>query len=174
MTTFKKPLVIVLTGLIIATAGATFASARGGWHNGNGHGGGYSQQISPEVMAMMEKGRAEMVPLHVELRAKQAELTSKIYQGADDGTIQRLSKEIAALQGRLTQGHITMQKQLAEAGVPMRGGCFMGGGMGYGPGHGGKHGWGGRHGGGHGPCYGGGYGPMAQPAPQPGNPAPQE
>lgn len=167
MKTLKKSALILLAGLTIATAGTQIASARGGWHGGPGpcwDGGAYSDKFTPEVQAMVEKSRAEMAPLHMELRAKQAELTSKIYQGADDGIIQRLTKEISDLQARLTQGHVAIQKQLASAGVPLESGCFMGGFGSHGPGkHLGK-GWRG-----HGPGpdgFGPGYDGKRPPAPK--------
>ena len=71
----------------------------------------------------------------MELRAKQDELTAKIYSGADAKTIDALSKYINSLQARLTEARVAMQQQFAKAGVPIHAagrGCnclFAGGGM---------------------------------------------
>lgn len=80
---------------------------------------------------MMEKAYNEIAPLQMELRAKQDELTAKIYGGADEKTVQDVSKQVIALQTRLTEARVKMQQQFAKAGLPLRqSGCPMMGGMG--------------------------------------------
>lgn len=160
MTKYNKPLLALLIGAMTVVGAAGVASARMGMHGGPHH-GAYAGQVTPEMRQMMEKAYADIAPLQLELRAKQQELTAKIYSGADDKTIQELGKEVTNLQARLTQARIKMQQDFAKAGLPIHmGGCPMGGGgmMGHGMGpgmmgpHGGyMHGPKGYHGG---PCPG--------------------
>lgn len=157
MTRINKSLLAMLIGAMTITGAAGLAQARG-YGYGPHHGGYAMQDISPETRQMMEKAYNDIAPLQMELRAKRAELTAKIYGGADDKTIQDLTAQVNALQNRVTQARVKMQQDFAKAGVPLRGGmggnCMMGGG---GPGMG-MHG--GYHGGYHGGMgmYGGGMG----------------
>ena len=177
----------ILMGLVIGSmtllGAAGIASARGGCGGYGGHGGyGYHamQDLSPEVRESLRKAHEAMAPVFMQYQAKRAELTAKIYSGADDKTIQDLSKEVERLHTQILEGRVNIQKQLSKAGVPLRGfrggmwGCpgFMDGGHGPGDCYGwdrngrggpdrGGHGWGRR---GHGPRGGHGhmgeYGPM--------------
>lgn len=128
MKKLSKPLSLFLLGAMFLVGGAGLASARGGGHFGGYHGQRYTDNLTPETREALDKAHAALAPIHMELRAKQSELTAKIYSGADDKTIQQLSQEIGALQVKLTEGRIAVQKQLVKAGVPLHsGGCFMGG-----------------------------------------------
>jgi hypothetical protein len=161
----NKILTALLVGMFSLAGIGGFAFAQGGYHGGMGyHGGGYHgggmgyyggggcgggygpggfqgpgprAALPPEAYDIMQKSYTETAPLFLELRAKQAELSAKIYSNADDATIQGLVKEITDLQTRLTQARVTMNKQLAKAGVPLNsalGNCpgfGMGGGFGY-------------------------------------------
>lgn len=152
MKKLSKPLSLFLLGAVLLVSGAGLASARGGGHFGGSHGQKHTDKFTPEAREALDKAHAALAPIHMELRAKQAELTAKIYSGADDKTIQELSREIGVLQAKLTEGRIAVQKQLVKAGVPLHsGGCFTGG-------PGGMHGMGGM---GMSSCYGSdsGYGP---------------
>lgn len=126
MNTIRKPVMILLVGLIVVTAGSSLAFARGPHGQGPDH-GGMESMMNPEAYALVEKDLMEAAPLRMELRAKKDELTAKIYQNADDMTIDKLAKEIASLQARLTQSHIKIQKQLAANGVPLHIGHKMSG-----------------------------------------------
>lgn len=151
MKKISKPLFLFLLGAMFLAGGAGLAGARGGGHFGGYHGQRNMDTLTPETREALDKAHAALAPVYMELQAKQAVLTAKIYSGADDKTVQELSREIGALQAKLTEGRIAVQKQLAKAGVPlhsdgylmggpggMRGmdtpGCY-GWGSGYGPHH---------------------------------------
>lgn len=142
MKKYNKSLLALLLGAMTVVGGAGVASARMGMHGGPHHGAYAASQVTPEMRQMMEKAYDAIAPLQLELRAKQQELTAKIYGGADDKTIQELSGQVTSLQTRLTESRIRMQRDFAKAGVPMfMGGCPMGGpGMHGGPGMTGMHG----------------------------------
>ena len=159
----KSLMVLVIASLaIVGAAGA--ASARGGCGGyGGGHGGGYGggygeamRNLSPEVRDSLRKAHDAIVPLAVQYRAKHAELSAKIYSGADDKTIQDLTKEVERMHSQLLEARLGLQKQMAKAGLPMRGmmggdclggfGGGMGGCGGMGGGMMGGHGWGHRGG----------------------------
>lgn len=174
MKKYNKALIALLVAAMGIAGVAGVASARG-WHGshgggcngqggygpGYGHGGGHgygygpggTMNLSPEVRGMMEKSYTETAPLFMELRAKQTELTAKIYGGADDKTVQDLSRQVNDLQTRLNDARVRTQQQLAKAGVPLNGvaPCPGMGGMGF---HGRMHNGFGYHGGGYGPCAG--------------------
>lgn len=165
MKRYNKPLLALLIGAMSIAGAAGVAHARPGGHGGYFGGGGpcYGmQQVTPEMHQMMEKAYNEISPLLMELRAKQSELTAKIYGGADEKTIKALTDEVAGLQARVTEARVGMQRQFAKAGVPL--GCA--GGFGHMRGHGGPHAFGPMPG----PC--GGYGPYG-PGPS-GMPVPAE
>ncbi len=142
-----KKLLVLLAGVLLVTASATAFA-----HGWRGHWGGqgdcyntqYTNAMTPEIKSILEKSHAAIAPLYAELRSKQAELTTKIYSGADDKSLQALTQDITSLQSRLTEARVSLQKQLAKAGVNLGdglGGCpaFQGGmGSGY---HGGGFGY---------------------------------
>lgn len=142
-----------LISAMAVTGAAGVAEARWGGHGGHGgphHRGGYAaQELSPETQQMMEKAYNDMAPMIMELRAKQAELTAKIYGGADDKTVQALTTEVNALQARVNEARVRTQREFSRAGVPLHqgSGCWFGG---RGMHRGGMYG--------DGPCYGPGYG----------------
>lgn len=144
MKQYNKPLLALLIGAMTIVGAAGIAEARMGGHGGKPfhHGGAYAE-LTPEMHQMMEKAYNDIAPLQLELRAKQQELTAKIYGGADDKTVQQLSAEISALQKRVTDARVKMQQDFAKAGIPMQYGCPMGGGRGF---HGGPMGGKGFHG----------------------------
>lgn len=171
MTPFNKSIFAALVGAIALLGAASFADAgphhgsRGWRHGGYGPGPCYAMQdVSPEQRQMVEDAYSAIAPLQLELRAKRQELTAKIYGGADDKTIQTVADQVKALEARLSEARLGMQKNFAKAGMPMHmgrgGGC-----PGYGPGHM-RHGYN-CPGYGHGPmrhgfgCPGYGYGPGA-------------
>ena len=142
----NSSLAALLISAMAITGAAGVANARMGGHGGPHQGAYAGAQISPEMQQSMEKAYNTIAPLQLELRAKQAELTAKIYSGADDKTIQDLSKEVNALQAKVTDARVKMQKDFAKAGIPMNHafGCMNGGpefGMNKGQGmmHGGFH-----------------------------------
>lgn len=149
MKKYNKPLLALLIGTMTVIGAAGVAGARWGGHGGGcgyGYNGGNapSKQITPEMQQMMEKAYNTIAPMQMELRAKQTELTAKIYGGADDATIQALTKEVDRLQSRVTEARVTMQKEFAKAGMPLhQGGGCMSGGMGM---HGGGYHGGMEHG----------------------------
>ncbi len=161
MRNYSKSLMALVIGSMVLVGAAGVASARGGCGGGEGgHGGGAHgmygdamKDLSPEVRDSIRKAHDALTPLAVQYKAKRAELSAKIYSGADDKTIQDLTKEVERLHGQLLEGRVGLQKQMAKAGLPMRGhGGMMGGGMmdggmmdcaGMG-GHGGKGGKGGH------------------------------
>lgn len=132
MKQYNKPLLALLIGAMTIVGAAGVAEARMGMggHGGFHHGGAYAE-LTPEMQQMMEKAYNDIAPLQLELRAKQQELTAKIYGGADDKAVQQLSAEISALQKRVTDARVKMQQDFAKAGVPMQYGCPMGGGRGF-------------------------------------------
>ena len=93
---------------------------------------------------MMEKTYNDIAPLLLELRAKEDELTAKIYGGTDEKTLRELTENVGRLQARVTEARVNMQRQFAKAGIPLRGG--LGCADGYSHMGGGRHGYGGRHG----------------------------
>jgi hypothetical protein len=89
------------------------------------------QTLTPEAQKEIVAAYDTMIPLIMELRAKQDEFTAKLYSGADNKTIEALGKEIARLQARVTESQLALQQQLARSGVPLHhvaGGGMMGGG----------------------------------------------
>ena len=132
MKQYNKPLLALLIGAMTIVGAAGVAEARMGGHGGKPfhHGGAYAE-LTPEMHQMMEKAYNDIAPLQLELRAKQQELTAKIYGGADDKAIQQLSAEVSALQKRVTDARVRMQQDFAKAGIPMQYGCPMGGGKGF-------------------------------------------
>lgn len=141
MTRYNKSIIAALVGAIALLGAANIADARGhgGYgHGGYGHGGyghGYAMQdVSPEHQQMMAESYDKIAPLQLELRAKQQELTAKIYGGADEKSIKATSDEVNALQARVTAARMEMQKRFAAAGIPMH----MGRGAGC-PGFGAAH-----------------------------------
>lgn len=163
MKNYNKPILALLIGAMTVMSAAGFAEARMGMHGG-GHampyyGGAMGEGITPEMRQMMEKAYNQMAPLQLELRAKQQELTAKIYGGADDKSVQQVADEVTTLQKRLTEARVKMQQDFAKAGIPMHGGgCMFGNGPMGGPGKMG-HGMGGHGMMGHGM---GGHGMMGQ------------
>ena len=160
MKQYNKPLLALLIGAMTVMGAASFAEARPDQPGKPFHHGSRYGDLTPEMHQMMEKAYNDIAPLQLELRAKQQELTAKIYGGADDKTVQQLSAEVSTLQKRLTDARVKMQQDFAKAGVPMGYGCAMGGGRGFHgpmgrggcPGYGGHGGPGFGHGGpGHGP-----------------------
>lgn len=175
MKTCSKTLLALIISSVTLVGAAGLASARGGYCFEDGFHGmrgyGAMQNISPEARQGLAQAHETLAPLFLEYRAKQAELTAKIYSGADDKLIQELTKEVERLHVKLTEGKVALQKQMVKAGVPLRGCRFMMDGWKDYDGHGrGRHG---RMGGyGHrgygGPHHGGYYnGPDAnRPAQQ--------
>lgn len=166
MKKYNKPLLALLIGAMTVMGAASFAQARQDYPGRGFHHGGRYMDMTPETRQMMEKAYNDIAPLQLELRAKQQELTAKIYGGADDKTVQQISAEVSALQKRLTEARVKMQQDFAKAGVPMNCGGMMGGMMGgrafHGPdGRGGPCPAFGGHGYGHG--YGYGHGMMRGP-----------
>lgn len=155
MKQYNKPLLALLIGAMTVMGAASYADARPDHAGKPFHHGGRYADLTPEMHQMMEKAYNDIAPLQLELRAKQQEMTAKIYGGADDKTVQQLSSEVSALQKRLTDARVKMQQDFAKAGVPMRYGCPMGGAKGF---HG-PMGRGGCPGFGHGHGYGFGPGP---------------
>jgi Spy/CpxP family protein refolding chaperone len=141
MNTLQKSLLVLFIGGVALAGTAGNADARWGGHGyqygGCGPGGGW-REISPEMRRMMEKAYDDIAPLQLELRAKQDELTARIYGGADDKSIRELADAVSRLQSRLGEARVDMQKQFAKAGVPLRSGRGCPGG--FGPMHGGTHG----------------------------------
>lgn len=154
MQRYNKTLLALLVSGMTVMGAASFAEAR---PNQPGY---RHAEATPEMHQMMEKAYNDIAPLQLELRAKQQELTAKIYGGADDKVVQQLSSEVNALQKRLTDARVKMQQDFAKAGIPMQFGCgMMGDGMMGGRGFtGGCPGFGG-HGRGHGYGFGGGMMP---------------
>lgn len=146
MNKYNKSFLAMVLGLVTVVGAAGVAGARWGGphHGGCGYGYGYGavQPPSPEAQKLMESAYNSIAPLMMELRAKQDELTAKIYGGADEKTIDALSKEVSRLQAQVTDARVKMQQQFVKAGVPMHaGGCMFGPGpgmgmhRGYGPGY---------------------------------------
>lgn len=128
MNKYSKSFLALTLSLATLIGAAGMADARWG-----GPGCGPMSAPTPEARQMMENAFNAMAPLIMELRAKQDELTAKIYGGADAKTIEALSKEVISLQTRVTEGRVAMQQQFAKAGIPMQfgqGGCMP---MGSGP-----------------------------------------
>lgn len=165
MKKYNKTLLALMLCAVTVLGASGISEARPGGHrgyhhgNGQGYGGGmgYGPQMTPEMQQMVNENCNKMAPVRLELQAKQAELTAKIYSGADDNTIQALSRDVSRLQAQLTESRVAAQKQYAKAGVPMRGGMR---GMGHGMGAGCPMGY--HHGQGMG--YGMGYGAQAPAA----------
>jgi hypothetical protein len=147
MTGLHKSLLALIVGGVALAGAAGIADARPGGHHpyagGAGPCGG-AWQVTPEMSRMMEKTYNDMAPLLLELRAKEDELTAKIYGGADEKVIKELTEAVGRLQARVTEVRVNMQKQFAKAGVPLRGG--LGCADGYGHMGGGRHGHGGGYG----------------------------
>lgn len=140
-------------GALALSAGAASSLAGPGGHDKHQNMPGCEamRDISPEARESIRKAHDALTPLVVQYGAKRAELAAKIYSGADDKTIQDLAKEIEGLHSQVLEGRIGLLKQMAKAGLPMRGfhhGGMMEDGMGGCPGMGG-----------HGPMMGG-HGPM--------------
>lgn len=136
MNKYNKSFLALTLGLITILGAVGVASARWGGphHGGGGYGCGTMQAPSPEAQKLMESSYNTIAPLLMELRAKQDELTAKIYSGADAKTVDTLSKDINSLQAKVTEARVAMQQQFAKAGVPIhaagRGNClFADGGM---------------------------------------------
>lgn len=181
MKRYNKPLLALLVGALSMAGAAGLAQARPGGHYGAGGPCYQAAQVTPEMQQMMEKAYNDIAPLIMELRAKQDELTARIYGGADDKTIKDLTDSVVRLQGRVTEARAALQKQFVKSGVPlhaagclgfapgMRGGCpgmaGAGGMMGHGFGPGMR---GGCQGGMMGQGYGHGHGHGYMPAPAPG------
>lgn len=124
----NKTLVLLLVGAMTTVGGAGIAAARHGVMH-YGRGSVQHQMASPEMQQMMEKAYNNIAPLQLELRAKQQELTAKIYSGADDKTLRQLTEEVNALYKRVLEARVQMQREFARAGMPMHmGNCPMGGG----------------------------------------------
>ena len=122
MNKYNKSFLALTLGLITIIGAASAASARwGGPHHGGGHGYGCGsmQAPSPEAQKLMEDSYNAMAPLVMELRAKQDELTAKIYGGSDEATINSLSKDVNRLHDQVTQARVSMQQKFAKAGIPM-------------------------------------------------------
>ena len=136
MKNYSKSLMALVIGSMVLVGAAGVASARGGCGGGEGGRGGHGmygdamKDLSPEVRDSIRKAHDALTPLAVQYKAKRAELSAKIYSGADDKTIQDLSKEVERLHSQLLEGRVGLQKQMAKAGLPMGGhGGMMGGGM---------------------------------------------
>ena len=134
----NKLLFILAVASLTLLGSAALSSARG---DGPGGCSGYEamKDLSPEVRDSIRKAHEALTPVFVQYWAKQAELSAKIYSGADDKTIQDIAKEVERLHSQLLEGRIGLQKQMAKAGLPMRAfhGGMKGGMMG---GHGGMMG----------------------------------
>lgn len=134
---YKTPFLALLLGLATVVGSAGLAEARPGGHGGYGgyHGGGYhngyGSQVTPEAQKMMENAYNAAAPKIMELRAKQAELTAKIYGGADQKTIDALTQEVGRLQAEVMAERVKTQQQFAKAGIPIQhgGACGFGSGM---------------------------------------------
>lgn len=134
MNRYNSSFLALALGLVTIFGAAGVAGARwGGPHHGGGYGCGAMQAPSPEARKLMESSYNTIAPLAMQLRAKQDELTAKIYNGADAKTIEALSKDVNQLQTQLANARLDMTQQFAKAGVPLhyagRGCPFMGGGM---------------------------------------------
>lgn len=152
----KLLLVLAVSFLTLVGMPALSSAQRG---NSGGCHDDVMQKLSPEVRESIRKAHEALAPVFVQYWAKQAELSAKIYSGADDKTIQDLAKAVENLHSQLLEGRIGLQKQMAKAGLPMREfhggmkggfhGGMMGGGMMGGMGDMGCPGMGGhgRHGG---------------------------
>lgn len=141
MKKYNKSLMALAIGLVAVMGTAGVASARwgghGGWGHGGGHGCGYgygmAQPPSPEAQKMMEQAYTQVAPKMLELRAKQEELTAKIYGGGDEKTIGELTRQVERLYTEVTEAQVKMQQQFAKSGIPMHhgGGYHYGGGPGW-------------------------------------------
>ncbi|MDL2266589.1 hypothetical protein LJC46_01190 [Desulfovibrio sp. OttesenSCG-928-G15] len=147
--------------LTVAATGAGAGIANAQWGHGGPCGFMNNEPPSPEMQQMISDAYQKIAPKLLELRAKRDELTAKIYEGADQATIDGLKRKVDELQSVLNSEHVKLQQQFAKAGMPlhMGGRCMMGfdhRGMGPGPkgmmgGHRGMHGF--------------GHGPAMPPAP---------
>jgi len=113
MSTFNKFFLILALGLVTVIGAAGAAGARGGCC-------GYGQEISPEAQKILQSARDNMAPLVQDLRAKREEFTAKVYSGADSKVTDALRKDIVRLQTQVTEARLTLQQDLAAAGVPQR------------------------------------------------------
>lgn len=133
MNKYTKSLAALILGVAAATTAVGVAEAH--WFDGHGgRCGGYAgaEAPSPEAQKMMQDAYTSMAPKMLELRAKRDELTAKIYSGADQASIDALTREMNALQAKVNEERVKYQQQFAKAGVPMHasGRCMFGPGMG--------------------------------------------
>ena len=97
----SKLLLVLTVASLTLVGSAALSSARSG---GSGDCGGYEaamKDLSPEVRDSIRKAHDALTPVSVQYWAKQAELSAKIYSGADDKTIQDLAKEVERLHSQL-------------------------------------------------------------------------
>ena len=142
MSTFNKSFLILALGLITVIGATGVAEARlggGGYGPGFGQGAGpgsgndAARAISPEALQIWQSACDKLAPLVLELRAKHKEFTAKVYSGADSKITDALRQDILRLQAQVTEARLTLQQQLAAAGVSLREARGMkGGGMGRG------------------------------------------
>lgn len=150
-TRFRNTAIILGVLAMLGVAGT--ADARIG-HYFSGY---LNQEQAAKAQEMSTAHHAAMTPLMQQLYAKRAELDAQIYSATpNQDAIERLGKEIGALQGQVYAANASFNARLAKEGIPA--GCWQNGrGMGYGRGGGHGGGWGGGHGRGWGGGHGGGH-----------------
>ncbi len=128
----RKLGVLALAAALALGFSATAQAYHGGWGGG---GPGYSQPLNQEQRNAAEKIYKENYDKTQATRdalvAKRAELDAQLANPAPDkGKIERLSREIGELRGKLLTSREEMRAQLKAAGIPEYG---FGPGDGYGP-----------------------------------------
>jgi Spy/CpxP family protein refolding chaperone len=140
----------------LACAGDKFAS-KGGWHQR----GGMAVELTAEQQSALQKIRAEQRASTNELRqqftAKKEALATEFKADKPDAkALEKLSRELGEIHGKLLGERVKFREQLVQAGIPLPewdkfighgqgkgGGCCKGGGHGRGMHKGGHEGKGG-------------------------------
>lgn len=123
---------IISLGFLIGFSGSALAqhgmgnSMNGGQYHQGMNGGGYRANLTAEQQAIWQKVFAEYqtatANLHQQLLSKNYEYNAVLTSSpVDDKKLLAVSKEIAALRDSLYQHRVTMDTQLAKAGMPLMG-----------------------------------------------------